>query len=79
MEGMISLAPLNAAVPADVKGMVTSLESKLKAGSFHPFTGPIVDQSGKERLAKGAVMDDVALGKMDYFVDGVASRLPNAK
>lgn len=78
-EGMISLAPLNAAVPADVKGMVTSLESKLKAGSFHPFTGPIVDQSGKERLAKGAVMDDVALGKMDYFVDGVASRLPNAK
>ncbi|MBR0564529.1 BMP family ABC transporter substrate-binding protein [Azoarcus sp. L1K30] len=78
-EGMISLAPLNPAVPADVKTMVTDLEGKLKAGTFHPFTGPIKDQSGKERLAKGATMDDVALGKMDYFVEGVASRLPNAK
>ena len=78
-EGMVSLAPLSPAVPADVKTMVTGIESKLKAGTFHPFTGPIVDQSGKERLAKGAVIDDVALGKMDYFVEGVASRLPNAK
>jgi len=25
------------------------------------------------------VMDDVALGKMDFFVQGVASRLPNAR
>ena len=78
-EGMVSLSPLNASVPADVKTMVTGLEGKLKAGSFHPFTGPIMDQAGKERLAKGAIMDDVALGKMDFFVEGVASRLPNAK
>ncbi|TVT52173.1 MAG: BMP family ABC transporter substrate-binding protein [Azoarcus sp. PHD] len=78
-EGMVSLAPLNPAIPADVKTLVTGIEGKLKAGSLHPFTGPIVDQAGKERLAKGAVMDDVALGKMDFFVEGVASRLPNAK
>lgn len=78
-DGMIRLAPLSPAVPADVKATVAGLEDKLKAGSFHPFTGPIVDQAGKERLAAGAVMDDVALGKMDFFVQGVASRLPNAK
>lgn len=78
-DGMIRLAPLNPAVPADVKALVGELEGKLKAGSFHPFTGPVVDQSGKERLAQGAVMDDLTLGKMDYFVQGVASRLPTTR
>lgn len=78
-DDMIRLAPLNPAVPAEVKTIVSGIESKLKAGTFHPFTGPVVDQSGKERLASGAIMDDVALGKMDFFVQGVASKLPNTK
>ena len=43
------------------------------------LTGPVVDQAGKQRLAAGAIMDDATLGKMDYFVQGVSSRLPNAK
>jgi len=78
-DGMVRIAPLNPAVPADVRTTVSELEGKLKAGTFHPFTGPIVDQAGKERLASGAIMDDVALGKMDFFVQGVASKLPNTK
>ncbi|MDX5410574.1 MAG: BMP family ABC transporter substrate-binding protein, partial [Thauera sp.] len=78
-DDMVRLAPLNPAVPAAVKAEVEALADKLRAGSFHPFTGPIVDQAGKERLSAGAVMDDVALGKMDFFVQGVASRLPNAR
>ena len=75
-QGMIKLAPMNDAIPQDVKAMVGELEQKLVAGTFHPFTGPVVDQSGAERLAAGAVMDDESLGKMDYFVQGVASRMP---
>jgi len=75
-EGMIKLAPLNPAVPADVRAKIEKLEADLKAGSFHPFTGPVVDQDGKERLASGQKMSDDDLGKMDYYVQGVASRLP---
>lgn len=78
-DGMVRLAPLNAAIPADVKALVGKLEGELKTGALHPFAGPIVDQDGKERVAKGAVMDDAALDRMDFFVQGVASRLPNAK
>lgn len=78
-DGMVKLAPLNPAIPADVKALVGKLEGDLKTGAMHPFAGPIVDQDGKERVAKGAVMDDTALGKMDFFVQGVASKLPNAK
>lgn len=76
-DGMIKLAPLNDAIPAEVKAQVAELEAQLTAGTFHPFTGPVVDQSGAERLAAGAVMDDAALGSMDYFVQGVASRMPS--
>ncbi len=78
-DDMIRLAPLSPAIPAEVQAMVKDLEGKLKNGSFHPFTGPVLDQAGKERLAQGAVMDDATLGKMDYFVQGVSSRLPSAR
>lgn len=76
-EGMIKLAPLNDAIPEDVKAKIAELEAALTDGSFHPFTGPVIDQDGNERLAAGEVMDDATLGSMDYFVQGVASRLPS--
>ncbi|MBL8473933.1 MAG: BMP family ABC transporter substrate-binding protein [Rhodocyclaceae bacterium] len=75
-EGMIRLAPINPVVPKETRDLVTRLEADLIAGKLHPFAGPVLDQSGKERLAAGQVMPDEVLGKMDYFVDGVASKLP---
>jgi basic membrane protein A and related proteins len=35
------------------------------------FSGPIADQSGAEKVAKGAKLDDGALSGMDWFVKGV--------
>jgi len=75
-DGMVKLAPINPVVPADVRDAVTKLEADLVAGRFHPFAGPVVDQDGKERVAAGKVMGDDELGKMDFYVQGVASRLP---
>ena len=75
-DGMIKLAPLNPAIPADVKDQVAKLEGQLKAGTFHPFAGPVKDQDGKERVAAGKTMTDDEMGKMDYYVEGVASKLP---
>ena len=75
-DGMIKLAPMNPVIPKDVQATVADLEGKMKAGSFHPFTGPIVDQDGKEVLAKGKTLTDDELNKMGYYVQGVASKLP---
>jgi len=75
-EGMIKLAPVNNAVPADVKAKVAQLEKDIAAGKFHPFAGPVKDQSGKERVAAGQVMSDKDLGTMDYYVEGVQGQLP---
>ena len=75
-DGMVKLAPLNPAIPSDVKAMVAALEADLKSGKMHPFAGPMKDQEGKERVGAGKALSDEELGKMDYYVEGVASKLP---
>jgi len=75
-DGMIKLAPLNPAIPADLKAQVLKEEKEIATGKRHPFAGPVVSQDGKERVAKGKNMTDAELGAMDYYVQGVASTLP---
>jgi simple sugar transport system substrate-binding protein len=74
-DGMVKLAPLGPAVPPEVRAKIEKLEADMVSGALHAFAGPVVDQDGKTRHANGPMSDD-ALGKMDYFVQGVASRLP---
>lgn len=73
-DGMVKLEGINAAVPADVKQFVLAREKDLVAGKLNPFSAPIKDNDGKMRLDKG-VLDDAALTKMDYFVEGVAGKV----
>ncbi|MEO5700982.1 MAG: BMP family ABC transporter substrate-binding protein [Casimicrobiaceae bacterium] len=75
-DGMIKLGPLNDAVPADVKSLVAKAEADIISGKLQPFAGPVVDQSGKTRAPTGKSLTDDELGKMDYYVEGVASQLP---
>jgi basic membrane protein A len=75
-EGMIKMAPFNKVVPQDVQDLVNKTSADIGAGKFHPFTGPVKDNEGKERLAAGKVMDDATLSKMDYYVEGVQGKLP---
>lgn len=77
-DGFIKLAPINPVVPKDVQDQVAKIEGDIRAGKFHPFTGPVVDQDGKERLAAGQVMSDADLGGMNYYVQGVTSKLPKS-
>jgi simple sugar transport system substrate-binding protein len=70
-DGMIRLAPYNPAVPTNVRAEVAKVETAIREGKFHPFTGPVKDNEGKERIASGKTIDDVTLNKMDYYVEGV--------
>ncbi|HKW81428.1 MAG TPA: BMP family ABC transporter substrate-binding protein [Casimicrobiaceae bacterium] len=78
-EGMIRMGPFNPAVPKDVQDLVERTAADIANRRFHPFTGPIRDNEGKERLAAGKVISDEALLKMDYYVEGVQGKLPEAK
>ena len=75
-EGTIDMVSLAADVPADVKTKIDEIKAGLKAGTFHPWTGPIVDQSGKELIAKGVVADDKFLSGVKFYVKGVEGKVP---
>jgi simple sugar transport system substrate-binding protein len=75
-EGMIGMAPLNAAVPAELREKVGAIERDIVSGKLHPFAGPIADQDGKERVAAGQTMSAADLAGMNYFVRGVDGLLP---
>jgi simple sugar transport system substrate-binding protein len=78
-DGMIKLAPFNKIVPPDVQELVKKAEGEIAAGKLHPFTGPMKDNTGKERLAAGKTITDGDLSKMDYYVEGVVGKLPSSK
>jgi basic membrane protein A and related proteins len=67
---------MSAAVPKDVQAQVKKLEAQIVAGKLHPFAGPVVDQDGKVRVSAGQIISDHDLEKMDYYVKGVASKMP---
>ena len=75
-DGFIQLAPFNAAVPKDVASKIAKIEADLKAGKTAPFTGPIKDNEGKDRVAAGSTMAVADLQKMDYYVMGVTGKVP---
>ena len=72
-EGLLGMAPYNKALPENVRAAAEKIVADTKAGTYEVFTGPIADQSGKERVAKGQRMDDKDLLVMDWYVKGVQS------
>jgi len=71
-ENAIEMSPYNESVPANVRAAADAIKDGIKNGSVNPFSGPIKDQSGAERLAEGALTDG-DLHKMDWYVEGVQS------
>jgi basic membrane protein A and related proteins len=78
-DGAIKLEGLNASLPKDLVDMVTTKGEEIRGGKFHPFTGPVKTNDGKEVLAKDAVMTDEQLNKMDFYVQGVVGKVPSGK
>ncbi|MFO1293920.1 MAG: BMP family ABC transporter substrate-binding protein [Rubrivivax sp.] len=78
-EGTTEVIKINAAVPEAVRKKAEEAAAGLKAGTLSPFTGPLADNSGKERLAKGVVADQDWLDKVDFYVKGVEGKVPSGK
>lgn len=75
-DGFVKMTTQNPALPAEVRDMMAAKEKAIVEGKFHPFTGPIKDQSGKERIAAGLPMPDGQLASIDWLVEGVQGTLP---
>ena len=72
-EGTVVMGPYNKALPADVAAAADKIIAGWKDGTYDVFTGPIADQDGKERVAKGQRMEDKDLAVIDWYVKGVQS------
>jgi simple sugar transport system substrate-binding protein len=78
-EGAIDLVSIAEDVPAETKARVDEIRSGLAAGTYAIWKGPIVDNTGKEQLAKDVVADDKFLGGVMFYVKGVEGKVPNNK
>jgi basic membrane protein A and related proteins len=78
-EGQNDLIKIAEAVPAELKAKIEEVKKGIKEGTFEPFTGPIVDNTGKEVLAKDVKADDEWKGKVGFYVKGVEGKIPSGK
>ncbi len=69
--GIIDLAPFGPMVPKEVKEIVMAEKIAIKDGKTHVFVGPIADQKGTVKIAKGVAATDGELLGMDWFVKGI--------
>jgi basic membrane protein A len=75
-EGAIDFVSVADDVPAEIKAKIDTIKAGLKDGSFAIWKGPIVDNTGKEQLAKDAVADDKFLSGVKFYVKGVEGKVP---
>jgi basic membrane protein A len=75
-ENLVELAKFSDKVPADVQALVAEKTAAIKAGSLHPFAGPLNDQTGALIVAAGQAPTDGELLSMNYFVEGVQGTIP---
>ena len=75
-DGFIVMAPFGKSVSAATQAAITDKENAIKAGTFNPFTGPIIKQDGSVGVPAGStlpVYTATGLSKysIDWFVQGV--------
>src|SRR5438477_11371118 len=70
-DGFTGLAPYGPDVSAATKAKIAAKMKAIENGSFYEFSGPLYDQSGKLRLAKGKRMTIPNLYSMTWLVKGV--------
>ncbi|MBQ2991913.1 MAG: BMP family ABC transporter substrate-binding protein [Clostridia bacterium] len=64
-------------LPPRVARLVDLLHERIRSGSFLPFVGPILDQSGAERVAADVVLTPQDIIRMDYLAQNVVGRIPS--
>ena len=75
-EGMVGMAPFTN-MPTSVATLARETMESIQSGTFHPFTGPVYDQTGKIRIPSGKVPDDhPMLTTMNWYVKGIDDKLP---
>ena len=73
--GLVDIAALDPTLPASVREAVMSRRQAIVDGRLKPFAGRLVDNTGRVRLASGA-LDDAQIHAVDWLVEGVIGSMP---
>jgi basic membrane protein A len=79
VDGLVSLGPLNEAVPADVRGLLEKTRQEIVSGKLQIFRGPLKDQESKVRVQAGEVMTTKEILSFNWLVQGIEGQSPTAK
>jgi basic membrane lipoprotein Med (substrate-binding protein (PBP1-ABC) superfamily) len=71
---MVAIAPFGASVTADVQKQVNDAAGRVAKG-FNPFTGPMKDNQGVERIRYGGSMGADQMGTFHWYVEGVIGKI----
>jgi len=69
----VVMAPYNKSLPAPVVAAAKKIVDGYMTGTYDVFTGPIADQAGADKVAKGEKMPLDKLAGIDWYVKGVES------
>ncbi|MBC7193235.1 BMP family ABC transporter substrate-binding protein [Marinobacter sp.] len=75
-DDVIQIVGISDRLTDEQRAKVDKVIESIDSGKFHPFTGPLKDQSGELRVPKGKTMTKEALAGMDWYVEGVTAKLP---
>lgn len=73
--GAVDITELSDKIPQALRDQVMQARADMMTGKLDTFAGPLKDQAGKERVAKGGTIDDTQIDKVDWFVEGVQGKL----
>ena len=77
-DGFTNIAPFGKRVTDETRTAIEAKKSEIIEGSFNEFQGPIVDQSGAEKVKAGEIMDFGEQMSIMWFVKGVEGEIPRA-
>ncbi|WP_114971029.1 BMP family ABC transporter substrate-binding protein [Rhodoferax ferrireducens] len=77
-EGMIKVDGFGSKVPKAVQDEVLARQKDIAAGKLHPFHAgqAVLDNEGRQVIAKGQTLIDEQILKMNWLVQGVQGKLP---
>jgi len=76
-EGFVKMSPYGAKVTPDAKSNADAIKTRMMAGEFVIFKGPMKDNKGASAIAAGTshVQTDYTLESMNYLVAGVVGQI----
>ena len=78
-DGLVKLSALRPGLPAALQAELDVQRQAVISGRLKPFAGRLVDNTGRERQAAGAALDDGQIAQMDWLVQGVLGSVPTSR